>query len=117
MRLKVLVVEDDDIQAKILAGQLEYEDIYVDVVNNGLDAIRLVPSLIVVRARDECGGWSFEEGVIMSRCLCTSADDHGVLEERVGASAMHNSPVVGLLSTHAEANYRVQTLDSEVLSE
>ena len=44
MRLKVLVVEDDDIQAKILAGQLEYEDIYVDVVNNGLDAIRRINS-------------------------------------------------------------------------
>jgi len=44
VRLKILVVEDDDLQAKVLAGQLEHEDLYVDVVNNGLDAIRRINS-------------------------------------------------------------------------
>ena len=42
MRLKILLVEDDEAQAGILARLLEREGAYVDVVYNGLDAVRRI---------------------------------------------------------------------------
>jgi hypothetical protein len=53
----------------------------------------------------------------MMRCLCTAADDYGMLEERMRASTMHYCPVVSLLTPHRETDHGLKTLYVEMFGE